>query len=319
MDEIHRRHLRVLQVGQRGVAVRGGPVVAGQQHRGGTVGQRRGIGGGQRAAPGHLVEGRLQRGQLLQRGIRAQDVVAVHAAERHHQILEETALVGGSQLLVRRQRQLVLRLPGDAPFLGHVLAMVAHALAGARLGHARELGLQLGQAEPGQQRLDLVAGGLGAVGGKDARAQLLAVDDRHVGGGVRTAADARVDLPHRDLVADVNDGVQRGAAGALHGDARGQRRQPGRQRRLAAEVPVRGVLDHRAHRHFAQLLPLQAELFHQRAERAHRHPEIADIRIRGVLAAEGDADAAEDGDRAGCGHREKPRGMAGRPYGSGRA
>ena len=41
------------------------------------------------------------------------------------------------------------------------------------------------------------------------------------------AADARFDLPQRDLVADVDDGVQAGAAGALQRDARGQRRQAG--------------------------------------------------------------------------------------------
>ncbi|MNR37110.1 hypothetical protein D3C85_1551030 [compost metagenome] len=62
------------------------------------------------------------------------------------------------------------------------------------------------------------------------------------------------------------------------------------------------MLDHRAHRHFAQLLAMQAEAFDQRTERAYRHAEVADVRIGRVLAAERDADATEDGDGTGVGH-----------------
>ena len=58
------------------------------------------------------------------------------------------------------------------------------------------------------------------------------------------------------------------------------------RRGLTAQVPVAGVLDHRTHRHFAQLLAVQAETFDQRAQRTDRYAEVADIRIRGVLAAE---------------------------------
>src|SRR5690606_6637685 len=67
MDEVHRRHVRVAQVGQRLVAVGARPLLRGQQHRGGAIGQRGGVGGGQGAAAGGLVERRLERGQLLQR------------------------------------------------------------------------------------------------------------------------------------------------------------------------------------------------------------------------------------------------------------
>ncbi len=302
MHEVHRRDVRVTQIGLRLMAVGTRPLFAGQQHGGGAVGQRRGVGGGERAAAGDLVERRLQRGQLLQRSIRAQDVVTLDTTERCDQVVEETALIGGSQLLVRRHRPLVLRVTRDVPFLGHVLAVVAHALAGARLGHARELGLELGELEASGQRADLVASALGTVGGQQARAQLLAVDDRHVGGCVRTATDTRLDLAQRDLVGNRDDAVQRGAAGTLQGDARGQRRQARRERGFAAQVPVAGVLDHRTHRHFTQLLAVQAETFNQRAQRTDRHAEVADIRIRGVLAAERNADATEDGDGTSVGH-----------------
>ena len=86
-----------------------------------------------------------------------------------------------------------------------------------------------------------------------------------------------------------------------------QRRQAGGQRGLAAEVPVAGVLDHRAHRDFAQLLAVQAELLDQRAQRAHRHAEVADVRVGRVLAAERNADAAEHGDGTGWTHRYTSR------------
>ena len=63
------------------------------------------------------------------------------------------------------------------------------------------------------------------------------------------------------------------------------------------------MLDHRAHRHFAELLPVQAEFLDQRAQRAHRHAEVADIGIGRVLPAERDADTAKDGDRTTMQHR----------------
>ncbi|MCY1463557.1 hypothetical protein D9M71_814650 [compost metagenome] len=62
------------------------------------------------------------------------------------------------------------------------------------------------------------------------------------------------------------------------------------------------MLDHRTHRHFTELLPVQAEALDQRAQCAHRHAQVPHIRIGRVLAAERNADAAEDGDGAGCGH-----------------
>jgi hypothetical protein len=67
-----------------------------------------------------------------------------------------------------------------------------------------------------------------------------------------------------------------------------------------------------AHRHFAELLPVQAELLDQRAERAHRHAEVADVGVGRVLAAERDADAAEDGDGTALQHR-LPRAARGMP------
>src|SRR3546814_19299009 len=94
-----------------------------------------------------LVEGGLERGELFDRGIGTQDVVARHAAEAHHQVVEETTVVGGGKLVVRSHGQLVLRIARDVPLLGPVLAVVAHALAGAPPGDAGELGLAFADAE----------------------------------------------------------------------------------------------------------------------------------------------------------------------------
>ncbi len=284
----------------------GRPFVGGQQAGRGTIGQRRGIAGRQRALARRLVERRLQRRQFLDAGVGAQNVVARHAAETHHQVVEETALVGGGQLVVRGDRQLVLRFARDVPLARHVLAVLAHRLAGARFGHAGEIRLEFTQRKALERR-KFLAERLGRRGLQQTPAQGLAVHDRHVRSGVRAATDANLDLPGRDLAGDVDDRVQRRAARALQGDAGRQRRQAGTQCGLAAQVPVRRMLDHRAHRHFAELLPVQAELLDQRAQRAHRHAEVAHIGIRRVLPAERDADAAKNGDRTTMQHRT-PRG-----------
>src|SRR5690606_4124727 len=89
VHEVHRRHLRIHEVGLHFQAMRRRPFLAGQQRRRGAVGERGGIAGRQRALAGRAVEGGLERRQLLQGGVRAQDVVALDATERHHQIAVE--------------------------------------------------------------------------------------------------------------------------------------------------------------------------------------------------------------------------------------
>src|SRR5690606_39199112 len=110
MDEVDRRNVRVAQVAQYLVAMRRGPLVGRQQAGRGAVGERGRVGRSQRAAAGGAVERRLQRRQLLQRAVGTQVVIARDAAEAYHQVVEESALVGGGQLQVRRQRPLVLRI-----------------------------------------------------------------------------------------------------------------------------------------------------------------------------------------------------------------
>src|SRR6185437_6997856 len=255
-----------------------------------------GIAGGERAVAGALVERRLQRSQFFQRGVRTQEAIAPESAERHQQIVEEAGIVGSGQLVVAVQRQLILCHAADLPLPGHLLAMVAHRLAGARFGHAGEGGFQFAEGEPAQRGLQFVERCLRTVHRQQALAQAGAVDDRHVAGGVRAGGDAGLDLAGGDLVGDDDGIVERGAAGARGGDARRGRRQPGTEQGLAREVPVRRVLDHRAQRHFAQFHAVQAEALDQGAQHFHRHAEVADVGVGRVVATERDAYAANDPD-----------------------
>ena len=181
--------------------------------------------------------------------------------------------------------------------------MLAHRLAGARLAHPGKLGLQFTQRKTVGETRETIHRGLGGGHRQQPAAERLTVDDRHIGRGVGAAADAGLDLPGGDLVGDGCDSVQRGAAGALHGDAGRQRRQARGQRGFAADIPVAAVLEHRAHRHFTELLAVQAEFFDHRAEGAHRHSKIADIGVGGILAAEGNTGAAKNGDGTTMQHR----------------
>src|SRR6185437_12829114 len=81
-----------------------GPAFAGQQYGSRTIGKSGGIARGERAVARRLVERGFQRGEFLQRGVGAQEAVALDAAERHDQVLEEAGVVGGGELAVAGQR-----------------------------------------------------------------------------------------------------------------------------------------------------------------------------------------------------------------------
>ncbi len=90
---------------------------------------------------------------------------------------------------------------------------------------------------------------------------------------------------------------------AGNGDAWRQRRQTGGQRGFSAQVPIAGMLQDGTHGHLAQLLPVQAEFLDHRAEGPDRHSEVADIGVGGVLAAERNTGATQDGDGTTMQHR----------------
>ena len=183
MHEIDRRGLRVAQVAEHFVAMFGRPFVGGQQAGRCAIGQRRRIARGQGALARGLVERRLQRGEFFEAGIRSHDVVTRDAAKTHHQVVEETALVGGGELVVRSDRQFVLRFACDMPLPRHVLAVLAHRLAGTRFGHAGEIRLEFAKREALERR-ELLAEGFRRRRFEQAPAQRLAVHDRHVRRGV---------------------------------------------------------------------------------------------------------------------------------------
>ena len=143
-------------------------------------------------------------------------------------------------------------------------------------------------------------------------AQRLAVHDRHVGGGVGAATDAGLDLSGRILPATctiVSSEVPQARCRVMPGVS-GDR--PDDSAASRPRFQSRRMLDHRTHRHFTELLPMQAEFLDRRAQRAHRHAQVADIGIGPVLPAKRDADTAKDGDRTTVQH-QAPRGWPAPP------
>jgi hypothetical protein len=84
---VDRRGLRVHDVGLGRQVVRRRPVLAGQQHRGGSVRQRGRVPGGHR--PVLAAEYGLQLGQLLNAAVSAQVLIALEAQERGDQVVED--------------------------------------------------------------------------------------------------------------------------------------------------------------------------------------------------------------------------------------
>jgi len=73
---------------------------------------------------------------------------------------------------------------------------------------------------------------------------------------IGAARDADLDLPERDLVADVDGRFQARATGALQVEPRGVRIETTGEYALADQVVVARVLDDRARRHIAEPLAL---------------------------------------------------------------
>src|SRR6266536_2111766 len=85
-------------------------------------------------------------------------LVAGQAQVRGEQVVEEAPLVGGGQVPVRHERELVLLLAADVPLTGGQRGVLAHRQAGARLAVARRVRDELGGPQfggglqPGPQR-----------------------------------------------------------------------------------------------------------------------------------------------------------------------
>src|SRR5690606_12524062 len=135
----------------------------------------------------------------------------------------------------------------------------------ARLAHAGRHRLQVAGAE-GLPRAELLPERAGPRSAKQDLLQLAAVRERDVARAVDPAADGAVDLAERDAVAELRDGREARAAGALHVVGRRLGMKPAAQNGFPREVPVARVLDDRPGGHLADALPLQRVPFDQGPE-----------------------------------------------------
>ena len=131
------------EVGEDRQVVRLRPLLAGEEHRGGAVGERGRI--GRRHRPLGAAEDRFQLGELLRAGVGTQVAVAVEAEVGGEEVLEEAAVIGGGEVAVRGDGQLVLGLSVDPPFGRHDRAVLAHREAGPRLLVAGDAGGRCGR------------------------------------------------------------------------------------------------------------------------------------------------------------------------------
>src|SRR5690242_1817307 len=133
--------------------------------------------------------------------------------ELEHPVREEAREPRGGGVLVARERELVLLFAADLPLLRHLLAVLAHREAGARLGDAGTRRRDV----PGPQladRAQLVCPA--AAREREHHAlQVAAVGKRDVARAVGAAGDRAVDLPAVDAIRELRDGGEAGAAGAL--------------------------------------------------------------------------------------------------------
>ncbi len=190
--------LSVGDVGLDREAVCGCPLLAGQEHGAGAVAERSRV--ARRHRPLGPAEHRLELGQLLHARVRAQILVALEAEEREHEVVLEAGVVGLGQVSVALDRELVLLLAGDAPFLGHDRGVLAHREAGPGLGVARNLGHELLRADAGQS-LHPAGRALRPVGVQQHLAQVLVDGDRRVARRVHPAGDGESIWPRAILLA----------------------------------------------------------------------------------------------------------------------
>ena len=297
---VDRGGLRGAQEGQRLVAVLGRPVLRREQHDRRTVGQRRGV-AGRHGGRLPLAEHRLEGAELLDRGVGAQVLVALEAAERRHLVVEEPGVVRRREVLVRRRGQRVLLLAADLPLQSGQGGVLAHRQAGARLGVLRD-------RQPDVARPDLRQGRhlahrvAGRVDLHQLLAELVADRDRRVGGGVRPSREADLDLPERDLVGHLDRRLEAGAAGLLDVGRRRLGRELGAQHALPSQVEVPGVLQHRPRDDLTEPLALQPEPDGETVDRGGEHVLVGRVGVDAVGAGERDAVAAQDGHTTGRGH-----------------
>ena len=272
-----------------------------QQHRRRAVGQRRGVAGGDAAVP--LVEGGRQRGERLERGVPAQQVVAAHRVvarrdEHGAGLLAEPAVLGRRPgVPVRGERDPVLLVAGDAVLLRHLLGGLAHREARRGLGHGRPLRHQVPRAERRQDREP-----------RPHRPRALALDerprqpaaqrDRDVRQRLGATGDAGVEVPQANLGRDVRDRLAGGRAGAVHRVRRDFLRQAGPEPHLTGEVRSLHRGHHLSHHDGADRGRVHLGPLQQLPDAGLAQLDGAQVPKRGPGASEGRAASGDDGDSA---------------------
>ena len=279
-----------------------GPLLRAEEDRGRPVGERRGVAGRHGGALA-LAEHGLERPELLEGGSGAQVLVDRQAQVRGEEVVEEATLVGGGEVDVAGQGQLVLGLTGDPPLRSGQRHVVTHRQPRAGLGVRRHRHAHVGRTER-QGRLHAVGRGLGPVQAQQLAAQRLGDDDGGVGGGVGPTRDARLDLTEGDLVRHEDGGLEPGAAGLGDVVGGGGRRQAGAEDGLTGEVEVPAVLDDRARDDLSEAFPGEAVAGDEALDGRGEHVLVRGLRVGAELAGERGAVAAEDGGAAGGGHRK---------------
>jgi hypothetical protein len=243
--------------------------------------------------------GRFQRGELFQRRVASDVVVALEAAKLDDEIVEESFVEGRGCFAVTFQRELILLGARDLPSLRHLLAALAHRQTGVRLRDRRQLRLEMTrpQSEPRRQPRPER---FGARAAQQDAAIRVRVDHRHVAGRVDAGSDAGIDLSHRDLQADDDRCIQARATRALQIERGRLARETAVEHALARQAEVARMLEHRAGADVAERRAFQSIAFDQRSERRRQHFLVARFGVRAHRACEGDAHAADDGDPAHC-------------------
>ncbi len=296
VDVVDRGGLGVDEVRQHRQAALLGPLLTGEQHGRGAVGQRGAV-AGRHGGGRSLAEDRLEGGELLDRRVGAQVVVALDPTERGDQVVLETLVVGAGEVVVGARGELVLRLAADPPLQRGEGGVLPHRQPRARLAVLRDVEADVTRTD-GAERHEPAGRVLGGVDLHQLLAELVTDRHRRVGGGVGASCDARVDDAQGDLVRHLDRRLEAGATGLLDVRGRGLGREPGAQHRLAREVEVARVLQHRTRDDLAEALALQPEAGDQAVDGRGEHLLVGDAGVDRVGPGERDAVAADHGDRA---------------------
>jgi hypothetical protein len=190
------------------------------------------------------VEDRLERGQLLERGIRSDVVVLRHSAAAVVGHVDRRNLRGqpavrprSGGFTVRPQGPAILVFAFDGVFLGHQLGGLAHRQAGRGFGNSRRHRRQIGQTQTAQAA-QFAAHGFGLTGADHGARERRAQADRHVREHLGAAGDDHVGIAAFDQVGGVGDGLAGRGAGQRDGIGRRVSGQAGGQDQLSREIGV---------------------------------------------------------------------------------